>query len=810
MADHIRIGDVAPRVHYAADGAQSIFVYPFPIFEADNLEVRLDGLVQSEGFTITGAGDSEGGTVVFHKAPVSGRQVVLRRRMVIERVSDFQPNGVLRARVLNDEMDRQVASLQEVREDLSNAIRIDPGDSPADLVLPLRDGRANRLLGFDSLGAITAVPRDPVLLAPFGGAIPRTVEDKLGERLSARDFGATGNGITDDGPALQAAMNAAAASAKYLDIGEGVHRTTIPLVLPGAAAGLSMRGSILYAGPAGIAALTIGDGAAMRNQAKHYSGLRVLRATISDWLDERDIGIVLRNLDACQVEIRQVEGFTIGIRTLGVELGFEDSTINLGRIVNNRIGLDVRTETAAAWNNSIRYIGGHFANASSVHPTMSRFGVRFSSAPGAYDRHNAHVFHGPGFELQRQGNPGTVEAIPFLFEVGDARTIAGHDLRMEGCSRYVAKVTGQVSDCFFSVGYTGTYGWVGNDVLYGPGVARNGVVVQPRHLALGAVTATRLFASAANVRARAYRDTTVSVTGAGLTGAIGFDEMAVLAGSPSTAPTTLSNAAFAGLTLIDGTNTLLTGDAVGLNTSRALGFVVNTRDCKEIVVAADGSKLRLVVMQFDAAENLLGQSAPVTLSAANMLWNPGRNAAEQVVEGLGSSYWWEMNVNLDQALNINYAGSVVDVVEGVNQLQRIRLHASCAYAIIGVRGGEAGALLRSLRLYCDPTRSPALIYGGGRSWGQRERTAVVPVAMQGLAAGARISIPVSLPRARGGDAATVGIYPDNNETGFISQLRLAAICTGSDAATVWIENLSAATVSIPASKLYVTCTKPRL
>ena len=47
MVEHIRIGDVAPRVHYVADGVQTGFTYPFPIFAEGDLEVRLDGLVQA-------------------------------------------------------------------------------------------------------------------------------------------------------------------------------------------------------------------------------------------------------------------------------------------------------------------------------------------------------------------------------------------------------------------------------------------------------------------------------------------------------------------------------------------------------------------------------------------------------------------------------------------------------------------------------------------------------------------------------------------------------------------------------------------
>ena len=87
----------------------------------------------------------------------------------------------------------------------------------------------------------------------------------------------------------------------------------------------------------------------------------------------------------------------------------------LGRIVNNMIGLDIRTATAGAWNTSVRYYGGHFAIASTLHPERSRYGVRFSAAPGAYVGHNRHVFHGPGFELQARDRP--IAGIPFLCEV---------------------------------------------------------------------------------------------------------------------------------------------------------------------------------------------------------------------------------------------------------------------------------------------------------------------------------------------------------------------------------------------------------
>ena len=72
MAEHIRIGDVAPRVHYVADGSQTVFVYPFPIFGADDIEVHVDGLRIASGYAVSGAGKSEGGTTTFAVPPAAG------------------------------------------------------------------------------------------------------------------------------------------------------------------------------------------------------------------------------------------------------------------------------------------------------------------------------------------------------------------------------------------------------------------------------------------------------------------------------------------------------------------------------------------------------------------------------------------------------------------------------------------------------------------------------------------------------------------------------------------------------------------
>ena len=137
MSEHITIGDVSPRALYIANGTQRDFTFAFPIFNDSDLEIRLDGLIQPTGFTITGAGESDGGIVTFTEAPANGARVMLRRRVVLARVTDFQENSLLRASALNDDLDFQMAALQQVASDLRQAIRTDPADD-GNMLLPLR------------------------------------------------------------------------------------------------------------------------------------------------------------------------------------------------------------------------------------------------------------------------------------------------------------------------------------------------------------------------------------------------------------------------------------------------------------------------------------------------------------------------------------------------------------------------------------------------------------------------------------------------------------------------------------------------
>ena len=221
-----------PRVQYVADGVQTTFTYPFPIFASEDLQVFLGAAAQETGFTVSGAGGAAGGTVAFDAAPPAGTALTLRRRIPIERMTDFLESGPLPAGALNREFDVLTAALQQVAGDQERMLRYADTDLPADTILPDRANRAGRLLAFDSTGnPIVRAPVDEEALSTYvpdgSGAVPRPIREKLGDSVSVKDFGAVGDGTVDDTQALQAALGAARA----VHVPEGTYRLTGTLSL---------------------------------------------------------------------------------------------------------------------------------------------------------------------------------------------------------------------------------------------------------------------------------------------------------------------------------------------------------------------------------------------------------------------------------------------------------------------------------------------------------------------------------------------------------------------------------------------------
>lgn len=117
---------------------------------------------------------------------------------------------------------------------------------------------------------------------PFTGGVSTNVEAKLAQYVSVKDFGAVGDGTTDDTAAIQAAINAVeVASGGEVNFPVGVYKITSGLTILADDVSLifDTGASLNWAGSSTGTALTIGDGSStkFRNNVKN---LRVTHSTV--------------------------------------------------------------------------------------------------------------------------------------------------------------------------------------------------------------------------------------------------------------------------------------------------------------------------------------------------------------------------------------------------------------------------------------------------------------------------------------------------------------------------------------------------
>ncbi|MEB7619833.1 sialate O-acetylesterase [Klebsiella aerogenes] len=98
---------------YTANGLTTVFAYQFMIMNAGDIEVSINGAPQTSGYTVQGAGQTGGGQVVFMTPPANGSVVMLLRKLVIKRDTDYQDNGDLLAETINADFDRLWLAMQQ-------------------------------------------------------------------------------------------------------------------------------------------------------------------------------------------------------------------------------------------------------------------------------------------------------------------------------------------------------------------------------------------------------------------------------------------------------------------------------------------------------------------------------------------------------------------------------------------------------------------------------------------------------------------------------------------------------------------------
>lgn len=213
------VASTTTKVSYSGNGSTTVFTVPFYFLAASDLRVILRSAANVETvqtlttqYTVTGAGVTSGGSVTMLTAPASGTTLTILRNVSPTQETDLLPNDRLPAESLETALDKATMLIQQLDEVADRALQYPASDAAVSPTLPAAVTRAGKFLSFDANGLPSATigtdATTDVFLQSGVGAVSRSVNAKLRDTVSVKDFGAVGNGVVDDAPAIQAAVDA--------------------------------------------------------------------------------------------------------------------------------------------------------------------------------------------------------------------------------------------------------------------------------------------------------------------------------------------------------------------------------------------------------------------------------------------------------------------------------------------------------------------------------------------------------------------------------------------------------------------------
>jgi hypothetical protein len=150
------------RDDYVATSGQTVFPYTFTALVDSDVDVLKNGIALTLGagndYTISGIGTGSG-NVILNVGAATGDKIAIYLDMPIARTTNYQNSGAFLALDVNGDMNKAYLAMQQITTDMQAAIRRPEADpATISMELPVAVDRAQRLLAFDSNGAVTTQP----------------------------------------------------------------------------------------------------------------------------------------------------------------------------------------------------------------------------------------------------------------------------------------------------------------------------------------------------------------------------------------------------------------------------------------------------------------------------------------------------------------------------------------------------------------------------------------------------------------------------------------------------------------------------
>jgi hypothetical protein len=148
------------RAAFEGTGTTGPFSFTFPFQDDAEITVFtvLNGVItdlDDSEYTLTGEGDTDGGSVTTVNVIPSGTTLIVMRVLELDQTTDLVNNGPFYAETHEDTFDRLAMQIQQLQEQINRCLRM-PKDISTDQTLLI--GRSGTYPYFDDDGNLTYVP----------------------------------------------------------------------------------------------------------------------------------------------------------------------------------------------------------------------------------------------------------------------------------------------------------------------------------------------------------------------------------------------------------------------------------------------------------------------------------------------------------------------------------------------------------------------------------------------------------------------------------------------------------------------------
>jgi hypothetical protein len=159
------ISSTTVRNSYSGDGSTDTFTYNFKIFQNSDIQVIIRSTDGTETiktitthYTVTGAGVSTGGSVIFTSGniPTNTQTVVLRRNIPQTQAIDYIANDPFPAESHEEGLDRATMAIQQLQEEVTRSLKLSKTNTMTSTEFTVgATARANKILAFDTNGELS-------------------------------------------------------------------------------------------------------------------------------------------------------------------------------------------------------------------------------------------------------------------------------------------------------------------------------------------------------------------------------------------------------------------------------------------------------------------------------------------------------------------------------------------------------------------------------------------------------------------------------------------------------------------------------